>query len=92
MLPLVSSITTVVMGTGLFSNTLIVCGLVLSRIFEVVDDQIGNETLLGVHDRHVDRDRLGGDLDFLTLGRERRDERQRGNRKCNLAHELVYID
>ena len=76
MLPLVSIITTVVIGTGLFSKTLMVTGLHVVEDLEVLEHEIGDETLLGVGDGHVDGDRVGGDLDRLLLGGGRGRQRQ----------------
>ena len=71
MLPLVSIITTAVIGTGLFSKTLIVCGLRVVEDLEVLEDEVRDEPLLGVGDGDVDRHRLGRDLDLLLLARAR---------------------
>ncbi len=57
MLPLVSIITTVVIGVGLFSKMLIGCELPVVEDLEIVLHEIGDEPPLQIRDRDVDRAR-----------------------------------
>ena len=82
MLPLVSIITMVVIGVGLFSKMLIGLQLPVVEDLEVVLHEIGDEPPLQIRDRHVHGDGRGGDLELLLRrghhegdGRERQGEK-----------------